>query len=306
LKEVIRQKAFEIGFQDIGFAKYELLSEEIDFYKIWLDKNLNAEMRWMEKNIDKREDVSKILPDVKSVIVLSYNYYSGYDYKDYSQGKTGKISRYAWNFDYHDIIRPKLFQLGDFITSHNQNHNFKAYVDTGPILEKIWAEKSGIGWQGKNSLIISKKFGSYFFLGIILSNMEYEYDSPVKDYCMSCTKCIDACPTNAIIEQKIIDSRKCISYWTIESKPANEFPKTIADNLTGWAFGCDICQEVCPWNKHKPKITDDFRLNPRNKETILDKNRIIKMTQEEFSERFRKSPIKRTKIAGLKRNFKYL
>ncbi len=305
LKQLITEKALNLGFLDIGFAKYEILSDEIDSYSKWIDKNFNSDMQWMEKNYDKRKDTSKILSDVKSVIVLAYNYYSG-NHQDYIPGKNGKISRYAWNYDYHDIIKPKLHTLAGFISENHKNHNYRVYVDTGPVLEKIWAEKSGIGWQGKNSLILSKEFGSYIFLGVILSNLELDFDSPVKDYCMSCTKCIDACPTNAIVEPKVVDSRKCISYWTIEAKPDKEFPDEIKNSISGWAFGCDICQEVCPWNRHKPKITEDLRFHPRKNETVLDIQTIRNMTQEEFSDRFRKSPVKRTKLAGLKRNMKYL
>lgn len=302
----IKNKAKELGFQDIGFAKYELLSEEVANYKKWLRDGYNAGMQWMERNISKRKNVRELSENANTVIVVSYNYFSGASY-NLNKKSNGKISRYAWNYDYHDIIKSKLFKLADYISESYNNHIFRVYVDTGPVLEKIWAEKAGVGWQGKNSLILSKNYGSYFFLGIIISNIKLDsYDSPVKDYCMSCTKCMDACPTNAITEPKVVDSDKCISYWTIESKPDEKFPEIVTENLNNWVFGCDICQEVCPWNRHKPEITEDLRFHPRNDETSLRKEMIMNMEQSDFSERFRKSPIKRTKLSGLKRNFNYL
>lgn len=303
LKESIIKKSKDLGFIDIGFAKYQVLSDEIEHYKEWIHNSFNADMRWMDKNYDKRSDPSLILDDVNSVIVVAFNYYSG-DHNSYDDG--GKIARYAWNYDYHDIIKPKLIELSEFISLLSKDHKYRVYVDTGPVLEKIWAEKAGIGWQGKNSLILSKKFGSYFFLGVIFSNLIFEYDSPVKDYCQSCTKCISACPTDAIVSPKVVDSRKCISYWTIEAKPYKEFPSNVSQNMSDWIFGCDICQEVCPWNRHKPKITDDLRFHPRNDEKSLNINQILEMEQIDFSERFTKSPVKRTKIAGLKRNAAYI
>lgn len=300
LKDKLISLSEELAFIDIGFAKVEPLDKEIEVYKKWLDSGKNATMQWMERNLEKRQNPSQLVTGAKTVIILLYNYYTG---KKYSESKEfGKISRYAWNYDYHDIILPKLRKLENLIKEEFPNSNNRSYVDTGPILEKVWAEKAGVGWQGKNSLLISKKYGSYVFLGTIITSVEFECLPQVKDYCGTCTKCIDACPTDAIVEDKIVDSNKCISYWTIEAKADSEIPEEISQNSNNWIFGCDICQEVCPWNRHKPKITDDLDFFPRNNETELSKEFILNLSQEEFSGRFRKSPIKRTKIAGLKRN----
>jgi epoxyqueuosine reductase len=263
----------------------------------------NAEMKWMEKNIHKRQDPSEILENCKTVIVLSYNYFTAKEYPKEINSK-GKISRYAWGTDYHEIILPKLFEVEKVIKDHSQNINCRSYVDTGPILEKIWAERAGIGWKSKNSLIISKKHGSYFFLSIILTTIDIENDTAYKDHCASCRKCIDACPTDAIVDNKIIDSNLCLSFWTIEAKPNIDIPEEIRNKNENWIYGCDICQEVCPWNKNLPKPTKDDLLYPRNNETIIDLDKLLKMKKNEFSDRFRKSPIKRTKLEGLQRNAK--
>lgn len=298
LKAHIRTKAHELGFDDVGFAKAEQLTEEIKNYKTWLDNNYNAEMQWMARNIEKRENVLNILPEAKSVIVFAHSYFTGISHKE----DNNKISRYAWGDDYHDIILKKLEIIEEFLKELSPAIKTKSYTDTGPILEKQWAVKSGIGWQGKNSLILNRNLGSYFFIGIIITSIEFDSDKTVKDYCSSCSKCIDACPTGAIIQDKVVDSNKCISYWTIEAKPNREIPQNIKENINGWAFGCDICQEVCPWNKHKPKITSETGFQPRHNETNFVPEEVFNMTEEEFRVRFAKSPIKRTKLNGIKRN----
>jgi epoxyqueuosine reductase len=304
LKEELIEYAKSLGFNDLGIAKVDLLSTEIENYKFWLHNGFNANMQWMEKNIDKREDISLILDNAKSVIVTAHSYYTGYNYppKNELTGKSGKISRYAWGNDYHNIILVKLISIENYLLSKFPDKKFKSYTDTGPILEKQWAKRAGIGWQGKNSLIISKELGSYFFIGVIISTLELEPDLPVKDYCGTCKKCIDFCPTSAIIDDKKIDSNKCISYWTVESKPGIEIPENISINQKNWIYGCDICQEVCPWNNNKPILTSELSFFPKNDETIIDYSVINSMTEEEFSQRFRNSPIKRTKLTGLKRN----
>ena len=304
MKQLIRNKAAELGFLDIGFAGYEPLDKEAENYEKWLENGNHADMEWMERNIAQRWDIKKIMPDVQSIIVLAYNYYTGEHYpeKDELKPNEGLISRYAWNYDYHDIVKQKARDLAEFITEKVPSHNYKCYVDTGPVLEKIWAEKAGIGWQGKNSLILSKKFGSYFFIGVILSNLSFEADEPVKDYCMTCTKCMDGCPTGAITEPKIVDSRKCISYWTIESDPDEVMPEEVAENADNRIFGCDICQEVCPWNRNLPPVSEDGNFHPRNDDPVLTFEFIDALNQSDFTRRFRKSPVKRAKLQGLKRN----
>ncbi len=302
LKNEIKEFAYKLGFCEIGFARYQKLSEEMKYYIQWLENGYSATMSYLEKNLDKREDISLISEKMQTIIVVGYSYFNYYNHKS----QQFKISRYAWGEDYHYILSDKIKQLIEFIKQRKENLNYKIYVDTGPILEKIWAVRAGIGWQGKNSLIISKNYGSYIFLGIILTNLELEPDIPLKDFCGTCTKCIDSCPTKAIVQPKVIDSRKCISYWTIEAKPDYNIPNSI--DLNGWIFGCDICQEVCPWNKRafKTLTRENPEFYPRNYETNLSYEFLKNLTPEKFSIRFRKSPIKRAKFEGLKRNFHHI
>ncbi len=327
IKEKIKKIAVELGFCDIGFAKAEPLEEEIINYKKWLDAGYNASMTYMERNIEKRYDVRNILPGVKTVIVTAYNYFTPFKHNnqipestnDSEIGKLyGKISRYAFGNDYHNVILPKLellaarieelyFATGkDKIKNKHSGNQSKCYVDTGPLLEKVWAEKAGIGWQAKNSTIISKKHGSWIFLGIILTTLEFENDNQLRDHCGKCRICIEACPTGAIIEPKIIDSRKCISYWTIETKPEIDFPDSIINNLNGWLFGCDICQDVCPWNVKFQIQTNDLNFYPVDNETSLIINDVANMDKENFTVRFKNSPLKRPRFEGIQRNARAL
>jgi epoxyqueuosine reductase len=299
LKQNITQKAKEIGFAEIGFARADILDKEMKFYYDWLDQGYHATMSWLERNNHKRENPSEILENAKTVIVTATNYNT--DHLHPNSENSGKISRYAWGDDYHDVILPKLRELSSYIKEIVPNANSREYVDTGSILEKVWAEKAGIGWQGKNSLILNKKLGSWIFLGIIITDLEIDPDEEIGNFCGKCDACITSCPTGAIVAPKVVDSNKCISFWTIEAKPDVEIPDEIGKNLNGWVYGCDICQDVCPWNGKK-KYTEDMHYQPRENEIELSLDRIKDMTQEEFSKRFKKSPIKRTKLAGLKRN----
>jgi epoxyqueuosine reductase len=301
LREILTEKAQSLGFQEIGFTPYSLLSQEIEKYKEWLASGNNSDMAWMERNLDKREDIRLILPEAKTVIVLAYTYKTPFEPNE--EPNSGKIARYAWGTDYHEFIPPKLREIQGLLKSHQPESESKSYVDTGAVLERQWALKAGLGWQGKNSLILNRKLGSYFFLSVIFTTIDFESKpNEIKDYCGKCTKCIDACPTGAISSPKIVDARKCISYWTIEAKADKEIPENIKSNLKGWVYGCDICQEVCPWNNHRVKPSLDELLFPRNNETNINLENIKNMTQEEFSLRFTKSPIKRPKLSGLKRN----
>ncbi len=300
-KQLIIEKAKELGFDLIGFAKYEILDKEVADLKTWLENKYNAGMSYMERNIDKRENVRNILENTKSIISLGMNYYVNETYEEESD--LGKVSRYAWGRDYHYTIWEKLDELEKYLKKI-PGTEVKTYVDTGPVMDKTWAIKAGLGWQGKHSNVISKKIGSWFFIATVLTNLEFEnYDKPITDFCGSCTACIDACPTNAIVEDYVVDANKCISYLTIENK--NEISNEFIGKFDNWIFGCDICQDVCPWNKKFSKQTTilDF-LNIENK--TLKLSEVIKMENREFKTRFKESPILRTKLKGLKRNAEFL
>ncbi len=310
LQEKIEQtahiKAFakECGFSLVGIAEAVPLEQEMVRFSEWLSKGFHAGLGYMERNQEKRYDVRNILPETRSVLVVAQNYYTPHQhlppeherYEEY-----GKISRYAWGDDYHDVIPPKLERIADEIKRLQAEAHTKVYTDTGAILEKQWAVRAGIGWQGKHSNIISREIGSWFFLGIILTTAEFLYDAPVQDFCGTCTACLEACPTGAIVQPHVVDANKCIPYWTIETKPEREFPPEVAQNLDSWLFGCDTCQDVCPWNRFQ-RDTDEAHFHARNAETALHLDSVLDLQQEEFSERFRKSPLKRSKMAGLKRN----
>ncbi len=256
LQNSIINKAKELGFIACGFARYDVLEEEADRLKQWLDEGYYADMTWIEKGFDKRRDIKNIIPDAKSVISLAFNYYTPFEHED----NKPKISRYAWGKDYHKILKKKLNELCESIMTPPQpspkvseqefpaNIILKAYVDDGPVMDKVWAQKAGIGWMGKHSNIINPEYGSWFFLCEIITNIEFEnYDKPIEDLCGECTLCISACPTGAIVDEYVVDSNKCISYQTIENR--GEIPADL--DLDGWIFGCDICQDVCPYNSPK-------------------------------------------------------
>lgn len=297
--EFIKEKAISIGFDLVGIANVEEFNKEFSQYKEWINAGYHGTMGYLAAHQEKRKNIRHILQDAQSVIVVGLNYYTDYQHKDDST--QGKISRYAWGTDYHEILPAMMQTLSKELTELVPNSQHKFYVDTGPILEKQWAIKAGLGWQGKHSNIINREIGSWFFIGVIISTIPLVASKPITDFCGTCTACIDACPTNAIIEPYKVDATKCISYWTIETKPDIPIPHTISENLQQWVFGCDICQEVCPWNSFQ-KETHKELLLPRNNEMSLSLDAILDMTQEEFSTRFRKSPVKRTKLAGLKRN----
>lgn len=299
--EALKHKARALGFSDCGIAAVENLDKEMHFYESWLQQGYHASLGYMERNLDKRRDVSLILPGAQSVIVVTQNYYTPHSHPPKEDKSAGKISRYAWGDDYHDVIPPKLKELSAYITELYPDAATKYYTDTGPIMEKQWAVRAGVGWQGKHSNIISRKYGSWFFLGIIITTAQFVYDRPMEDYCGTCTACIEYCPTNAIVEPGIVDAGACISYWTIEAKADQCIPERIASTMEGWVFGCDICQDVCPWNRFSKETTEQS-FQPRSFGTSLPIGLIKEMRQEEFSAMFRKSPIKRTKLAGLLRN----
>jgi epoxyqueuosine reductase len=299
ITEQIKSKALDLGFNKIGIARAEPLAEEGERFLEWLDRGYQGEMAWLEREPAKRVDPRAIFPEAKSVISVALNYYTP------SQHETpGKISRYAWGDDYHDVVKEKLRTLLDWLIAEIPNAKGKICVDTTPIMEKAWAQRAGIGWIGKHSNVITQDHGSWIFLGEILTNLDLPPDEPALDHCGTCTACIDACPTGAIVGPFVVDSRQCISYATIELR-ADELPANIAAKLDGWIYGCDICQDVCPWNRFE-KPTDESRFEPRRDETSLDLNVVESLTPESYAERFRKSAMKRTKLAGLKRNARAL
>lgn len=296
LSEKITEKSREFGIDKIGFARAEELVEEGSQLRQWLADGNHGEMPWMEREPDKRSDPRILFPGARTVITAAVNYFTPHRHSE-----AGKISRYAWGDDYHDVIRPKLARLLDWIKNEEPGTEGKVCVDTAPIMDKAWAVRGGLGWIGKHANLITQEYGSWVFLGEILLNIDLQYDTaPIADHCGSCTKCIDACPTDAIVEPYVVDSRKCISYATIELRD-DTLPPEIVENLNGWLYGCDICQDVCPWNRFETS-TEEQGFQPRNGETSLDPKRMEAMEHEEYVERFRGSAMKRAKLAGLKRN----
>ncbi|MBL0322724.1 MAG: tRNA epoxyqueuosine(34) reductase QueG [Ignavibacteria bacterium] len=294
----IKVAARALGFDAVGIARVEPLTEAYTHYEEWLRKGYHGAMGYMERNGESRRDVSAILPGARSVIVVARNYYTPHIHPDKA---VGKIARYAWGDDYHVVLPPMLDALSEEVRTACPDAETKRYADTGPVLEKEWAIRAGIGWMGKNGNIIRRDIGSWFFLGVIITTAELDADEPMDDYCGSCTACLDQCPTKAIVEPKVVDATKCISYWTIEAKADVDIPLHIVDNLQGWIFGCDVCQDVCPWNRFQTPTSED-RFQPRDGVTVLSPSDLVDLQPARFIERFRHSPLKRPKLDGLKRN----
>ena len=295
----IKAKAREIGFQKVGIARAELLSEEVTRLHEWLANGYHGEMAWLAREPEKRLDPRLIFPDAKSIVVCALNYFTPHEH--INDPGSGKISRYAWGDDYHDVVRERLHQLLDWINSERPDSQGKVCVDTAPVMDKAWAVRAGLGWIGKHSNLITKDLGSWVFIGEILLDVELDHDiDVVEDHCGTCTACLDACPTNAIVEPYVVDSRSCISYATIELRDP-QLPDTVASNQDGWFYGCDICQDVCPWNRFE-KPTDESRFEPRLGETEIDLDQVLSFSPEAYAERFRNSAMKRTKLSGMKRN----
>ncbi len=302
IKELVIRKAHQLGFDLVGFSEYTKLDEETDKLEKWLGMGYQAGMEYMQKNQEKKRDIKKIFPDAKSIISLGYNYYT--PHKHSNNKSNGKISRYAWGKDYHLIIWEKLSILEKYLKETISEFDSKSYVDTGPVMDKVWAVKSGIGWMGKHSNVINRNSGSWFFIATLITDFPFPQSDALPDYCGNCTACIDACPTDAIVSDYVVDSNKCISYLTIENK--NDIPLEFKNKFDNWLFGCDICQDVCPWNKKFSVVTSDNQLNPNNGRTEFPLNEIIDMSQEDFKNIFSGSPIKRAKLKGLKRNARFI
>tara|TARA_B100000214_G_C23956688_1_gene623205 strand:- start:267 stop:1184 length:918 start_codon:yes stop_codon:yes gene_type:complete len=294
----IKNKAKDLGFSSVGISKARHLHEEENKFEKWLSKGFQGSMNYLEKNLDKRLDPRKLVPGSKSIISLSYNYYPK---KNIDKKNNFIISKYAYGKDYHKVIKKKLKILFRSIKEKIGDVEGRVFVDSAPVHERAWAKLSGLGWIGKNSLLINEKKGSYFFLAEIICDLDLEYDSPVANRCGKCTKCIDACPTDAITSAQIINANKCISYLTIENK--KEIPTELKNNLNDAIFGCDICQDVCPWNKFsKPHKEESF--NPKNELSSLKKTDWIELTEETFNKIFEGSAVKRAKYEGIIRNIK--
>ena len=297
----IKGEAKRLGFLSCGISKAEFLEEEAPLLEIWLNNGCHGEMSYMENHFDKRLDPTKLVDGAKSVISLSLNYYSDELQLDLA---APKISRYAYGEDYHSVIKSKLGLLIQSIQEHIGEVNGRAFVDSAPVLDKAWAKKSGLGWIGKNSNLISKKAGSFFFLAELIIDLDLEYDiAPTVDHCGTCTKCIDACPTEAIVAPYVVDGSKCISYLTIELK--NEIPAEFKGKMGNWMFGCDICQDVCPWNKFSVLHTEPAFI-PHHDLLGINSAEWQEITKDTFNKVFKNSAVKRTKFKGLKRNIDFL
>ena len=298
--QLIKAKSKKFGFQNCGISKAGFLEDDANPLENWLKQNFHGEMGYMANHFDKRLDPTLLMEGSKSVISLSYNYFPE---DQISTLENFKISKYAYGQDYHEIIKEILNEMVAELKEEIGDFHCRVFVDSAPVLERSWAKKSGIGWVGKNANLITKQSGSFYFLAEIISDLELQEDSPTTDHCGTCTKCIEACPTDAIVSEKIIDGSKCISYATIELK--NEIPESFKNKMEDWMFGCDICQDVCPWNRFSaPHHQEKFK--PNHFLENAKKNDWKELSQELFSETFRKSPVKRTKFAGLKRNIDFL
>lgn len=296
---LIKKESKRLGFDFCGISKVEFLSEEAPRLEKWLKEQHHGEMRYMENYFDKRLNPALLVDDAKSVISLLYNYYP----EQTQNPDAPKISKYAYGEDYHDVIKSKLNELLHVLKEQIGDINGRAFVDSAPVLDKVWAKKSGLGWIGKNSNLITKQNGSFFFIAELIIDLELEYDGEMQDYCGTCTRCIDACPTDAIIQPYVVDGSKCISYLTIELK--DNIPSSFKDKMDNWAFGCDVCQDVCPWNRFsKPHQEPRFE----NHNGLLDysTNEWHDITEDVFKNLFKNSAVKRTKFKGLKRNLDFL
>jgi epoxyqueuosine reductase len=298
--DTIREEAQKLGFFYCGFAKAERLDKEADELESWLNKNAHGKMAYMANHFDKRVDPRELVPGARTVVSLMYNHYSEPKQVD---PEAPKISRYAYGKDYHKIIKDKLFLLLAEIRKQHGDVQGRVFVDSAPVLERAWAERAGGGWVGKNTNLINKSGGSFYFLAEMILDLEIEPDGPIKDYCGTCTRCIDACPTEAIVAPYQLDGSKCISYFTIELR--DEIPVDMKGKFENWAFGCDICQEVCPWNRFaKPHQEPQFE--PSDELKTMTANEWQEITEEVFDRLFKDTPVTRTGFAGLKRNLRFL
>lgn len=297
---LIRNEAERLGFYFCGFSKAEFLELEASQLENWLRKENHGEMQYMENHFEKRLDPRKLVDGAQTVISLGYNYFSNQIQSDPS---APKISKYAYGIDYHLVIKEKLKLLFHFIQEKIGEVNGRMFVDSAPVMEKTWAKKSGLGWQGKNANLINKEKGSFFFLAELIVDLKLDYDQPIKDYCGTCTKCLDACPTDALHTPYEVDSKKCISYLTIELK--NQIPEEFKGKMDNWMFGCDICQDVCPWNRFSV-LHQETNFNPKQELLTNSKKDWESLNEEVFTKIFKNSAVKRTGFDGLTRTISFL
>jgi epoxyqueuosine reductase len=299
----VKERALFEGFHKVGIVRAGPLEAEAGRLKEWLARGYHAEMSWMARDVEKRLDPLELFPQARSIVVVALNYYTPDQHQKTSA--TGKVSRYAWGDDYHDVLKTKLESLLSWIHEQEPQAAGKICVDIQPTLDKAWAVRAGLGWLGKHSNVITPEYGSWVFIGELLLSLDLEPDfTPIEDHCGTCTLCIDACPTQAIAEPYVVDSNKCISFATIELR-APELPEPIQQGLSGWLYGCDICQDVCPWNRFEA-ATDEKRFAPRAGNVNADLDEILELTPETYAERFRRSAMKRAKLSGLQRNARAL
>lgn len=297
--QLVKQLSRELGFSYCGISKAGFLEEEAPRLEEWLKRGYHGKMKYMENHFDKRLDPRLLVPDAKSVISLLYNYYPK---RDLAKNDNFKIAKYAYGEDYHYVIKDKLKEMLYRLQEKTGQISGRAFVDSAPVMERAWAKRAGLGWIGKNSLLLNRSMGSFFFLAELIIDLELEYDGPIKDYCGTCTACMDACPTGAIPEPQVVDGSRCISYFTIELK--EEIPTEVKGKFENWIFGCDICQDVCPWNRFA-QPHNETRFDPPDGLENFQQQDWIELTEEVFQKLFPKSAVKRTGFKGLKRNIDF-
>ncbi len=299
----VKRRARELGFQKVGVVRAEGLTEERARLEEWLARGFHASMNWMERGAERRTDPRELLPGARTVVAVALNYYTPHEHA--RDAAAGKISRYAWGDDYHDVLGEKLKALLAYVKEVAPDAVGKTCVDAQPAMDKAWAVRAGLGWIGKHTNLITRDHGSWVFLGELILDAEMEYDTArEEDHCGTCTLCIDSCPTGAITEPYVVDSNLCISHATIELRDA-ELPEAVASNLDGWLYGCDVCQDVCPWNRFE-QPSEETRFEPRPGALAPALEEIAELSHDVYVERFRRSPVKRAKLSGLQRNARTL
>ena len=297
----IKEKALELGFLQAGIARADLLREEAERLRVWLDSGYHGSMVYMENHFEKRVDPRELVEGARSVVVLLQNYYT----REKQQDKQAPlISKYAYGKDYHRLLKKKLQSLYAYMEDDIGAHSGRVFVDSAPVMERAWGRLAGLGWIGKHSLLLNRKHGSWFFMGVIITDLDLEPDGPMKDYCGDCTRCIDACPTKAILPGKVIDASRCISYLTIENRE-DQIPEEFRGLMLNRAFGCDICQDVCPWNNNAHPHSESW-LEPRPGLLEMTRHEWVELDRDRFDDVFEGSAVKRAKFSGLRRNIDFL